>query len=206
MAGMEESAREPSHHARHFDSLEQEAFLNLWRTYDRLHMREEELFGHYDLTPQQYNALRLLRGEGEGKLATLALAARLVSRAPDITRLLDKLEERGLIERERPADNRRMVLIGLTDAGRALLADLDARSARVSRSPTGPLVGAAVARADPTAASRAARARGSAQPLDAGRLKFFTPTRPLEGRSERRQVRDEIRKARFARGAALRIE
>ena len=127
MAGMEESAREPSHHARHFDSLEQEAFLNLWRTYDRLHMREEELFGHYDLTPQQYNALRLLRGEGEGKLATLALAARLVSRAPDITRLLDKLEERGLIERERPADNRRMVLIGLTDAGRALLADLDTR-------------------------------------------------------------------------------
>jgi DNA-binding MarR family transcriptional regulator len=58
-------------------------------------------------------------------VATLALAARLVSRAPDITRLLDKLEERGLIERERPADNRRMVLIALTPAGRALLADLD---------------------------------------------------------------------------------
>src|SRR5450755_693820 len=115
----------PGGNLRRFDSLEQEAFLNLWRTYDRLHVAEEELFGRYDLTPQQYNALRLLRGEGSGKLATLVLAARLVSRAPDITRLLDKLEERKLIERERPADNRRMVLIGLTSSGRNLLADLD---------------------------------------------------------------------------------
>jgi DNA-binding MarR family transcriptional regulator len=115
----------PVDKSRRFDSPEQEAFLNLWRTYDRLHVAEEELFNRYDLTPQQYNALRLLRGEGGGKLATLALGARLVSRAPDITRLLDKLEERGLIARERPADNRRMVLIGLTDAGRALLAELD---------------------------------------------------------------------------------
>jgi DNA-binding MarR family transcriptional regulator len=113
--------------ARRFDSLEQEAFLNLWRTYDRLHVAEEELFGRYDLTPQQYNVLRLLRGEGGGKLPTLALASRLVSRAPDITRILDKLEERGLIERERPPDNRRMVLIGLSPAGRDLLAQLDAQ-------------------------------------------------------------------------------
>jgi DNA-binding MarR family transcriptional regulator len=124
---MHESAQSHSERPRHFDSLEQEAFLNLWRTYDRLHLREEELFDRYDLTPQQYNALRLLRGEAGRKLPTLALASRLVSRAPDITRLLDKLEERGLIVRERPADNRRMVLIGLTDAGGALLAELDER-------------------------------------------------------------------------------
>ncbi len=100
MAGMSSAEqpadRLPSKTQRHFDSLEQEAFLNLWRTYDRLHQLEESLFSRYDLTPQQYNALRLLRGEGGRKLATLALAARLVSRAPDITRLLDKLEERGL--------------------------------------------------------------------------------------------------------------
>jgi DNA-binding MarR family transcriptional regulator len=125
MSAMSTRHDEGPNHARHFDSLEQEAFLSLWRTYDRLHILEEELFGRYELTPQQYNALRLLRGEGDRKLATLALASRLVSRAPDITRLLDKLEERKLIERERPADNRRMVLIGLTPAGRALLADLD---------------------------------------------------------------------------------
>jgi DNA-binding MarR family transcriptional regulator len=125
MGLMTNPSEDPSSRARHFDSPEQEAFLNLWRTYDRLHVLEEELFARYDLTPQQYNALRLLRGEGDRKLATLALAARLVSRAPDITRMLDKLEERQLIERERPADNRRMVLIGLTPAGLALLADLD---------------------------------------------------------------------------------
>ena len=121
----EPSAQPPVDKSRRFDSPEQEAFLNLWRTYDRLHIAEEELFGRYDLTPQQYNALRLLRGEAGRKLATLALGARLVSRAADITRLLDKLDQRGLIARERPADNRRMVLIGLTDSGRALLAELD---------------------------------------------------------------------------------
>src|SRR5205823_14784508 len=88
-----------------FDSPEQEVFLNLWRTYDRLRALEEELFGRFGLTPQQYNALRLLRGVHPEPLATLALAGRLVSRAPDITRLLDKLERRGWVERERPADN-----------------------------------------------------------------------------------------------------
>jgi DNA-binding MarR family transcriptional regulator len=127
MGRMSSSAEQPDGNPRRFDSVEQEAFLNLWRTYDRLHLLEEELFLRYELTPQQYNALRLLRGEGGRKLPTLALAARLVSRAPDITRLLDKLAERGLIERERPADNRRMVLIALTPAGRSLLADLDER-------------------------------------------------------------------------------
>ena len=127
MGGMSDPRKDTDGHARHFDSLEQETFLNLWRTYDRLHVLEEELFGRYDLTPQQYNALRVLRAEGDQKLATLALASRLVSRAPDITRLLDKLEERKLIERERPADNRRMVLIGLTAAGCELLDDLDSQ-------------------------------------------------------------------------------
>jgi DNA-binding MarR family transcriptional regulator len=109
---------------RSFDSLEQEVFLSLWRTYDRLRFLEEELFGRYELTPQQYNALRLLRGEHPNKIRTLDLAGRLVSRAPDITRLLDKLEQRGLIERDRPADNRRVVRVGITDAGLRLLREL----------------------------------------------------------------------------------
>jgi DNA-binding MarR family transcriptional regulator len=110
---------------RHFDSPEQEVFLNLWRTYDRLRALEEDLFTPHGLTPQQYNVLRLLRGEHPKTLPTLALAARLVSRAPDITRMLDKLERRGLIQRERLAENRRVVRVGVTDAGRALLKELD---------------------------------------------------------------------------------
>src|SRR5665213_1619475 len=112
---------------RHFDSPQQEAFLGLWRTYDRLRAIEDEVFNGHGLTAHQYNALRVLRAHRPDKVPTLGLGAMLVTGAPDITRLLDKLEERGLIERERPADNRRMVLIGLTDNGRALLAELDDR-------------------------------------------------------------------------------
>ena len=111
---------------RGFDSLEQQAFLNLWRTYDRLRMVEDKLFARHDLTGQQYNVLRLLRGEHPGVLPTLTLAGRLVSRAPDITRMLDKLEERGLVRRERSAENRRTVFVGITPAGLKLLGELDA--------------------------------------------------------------------------------
>jgi DNA-binding MarR family transcriptional regulator len=112
--------------ALRFDSLEQEVFLNLWRTYDRLRALEDQLFGRYDLTPQQYNGLRLLRAEHPATLPTLGLADRLVSRAPDITRMLDKLEQRGLIARERPADNRRTVRVGITAIGLALLKEIAA--------------------------------------------------------------------------------
>jgi DNA-binding MarR family transcriptional regulator len=111
--------------SRRFDSPEQEAYLNLWRTYDRLRAVEDELFARWDLTAQQYNALRLLRGRHPDRLPTLALAGRLVSRAPDVTRLLDRLEERGLIHRVRPPQNRRVVEVGLTESGLALLAELD---------------------------------------------------------------------------------
>jgi len=114
----------PLRASRRFDSLEQEAFLGLWRTYDRLRQLEDELFSEHDLTPQQYNVLRLLRAEKPQPLRTLDLAARLVSRAPDITRMLDKLEQRGLIARDRPAGNRRVVEVTITDAGIALLDDL----------------------------------------------------------------------------------
>src|SRR5947199_10546258 len=89
---------------KRFDSPQQEAFLNLWRTYDRLRLLEDELFGRHGLTAQQYNTLRLLRAAYPEKVPTLNLAARLVSRAPDITRLIDKLAERGLADRQRRAD------------------------------------------------------------------------------------------------------
>jgi DNA-binding MarR family transcriptional regulator len=104
-----------------FDSLEQEAFLNLWRTYDRLRALEDELFDRHDLSAQQYNALRLLKANHPQPTRTLALAARLVSRAPDITRLLDRLEERELIVRTRSSSNRRVVQVAITQAGLSLL-------------------------------------------------------------------------------------
>jgi DNA-binding MarR family transcriptional regulator len=112
--------------AARFDSVEQEAFLGLWRTYDRLRAIEDATFGRHDLTAQQYNALRLLRTRHPQPVPTLAVAAKLISRAPDITRLLDKLEQRGLVARERLAENRRVVLVSITTAGLALLRRLDA--------------------------------------------------------------------------------
>lgn len=110
--------------ATRFDSLAQEVYLNLWRTYDRLKMIEDELFAAHDLTAQQYNVLRLLKAARPEAVATLTLAERLVSRAPDVTRIVDRLESRGLVSRERGSDDRRVVRVAITDAGLALVADI----------------------------------------------------------------------------------
>ncbi|MCE9564409.1 MAG: MarR family transcriptional regulator [Planctomycetes bacterium] len=104
-----------------FDSPEQEAYLSLWRTYDRLRALEDELFLSFKLTAQQYNLLRLLRAARPDSVPTLTLAERLVSRAPDITRMLDKLELRKLITRTRSTEDRRAVLVAITAVGIALL-------------------------------------------------------------------------------------
>lgn len=107
-----------------FDSLYQEAYLNLWRTYDRLKVVEDELFVRFDLSAQQYNALRLLEAAHPGTMPTLALGTKLISRAPDMTRMLDRLEERQLVHRERKPENRRVVEVGITPAGLKLLNEL----------------------------------------------------------------------------------
>lgn len=112
-------ARKPS-----FDSTEQEAFLHLWRTYDRLKALEDEVFAPYQLSAQQYNLLRLLGEVRPQAVPTLELQQRLVSRAPDITRMIDKLVARGLVGRHRREDDRRVVEIRLTEAGAKLLDEL----------------------------------------------------------------------------------
>ena len=108
-----------------FDSLEQEVYLNLWRTYDRLKVMEEKMFGEFGLSPQQYNTLRLLRAAFPESVPTLTLGSRLISRAPDMTRLLDRLEQRDLLTRERRADNRRVVEVRITQQGLDLLDEMD---------------------------------------------------------------------------------
>lgn len=110
--------------APRFDSLFQEAYLNLWRTYDRLKAIEDELFAQFDLSAQQYNALRLLEASHPATVPTLTLGARLISRAPDMTRMLDRLEERDLVHRERRPENRRVVEVGVAPAGLKLLKEL----------------------------------------------------------------------------------
>ncbi len=124
---MSSSSPSSSTGRRRFDSIEQEAYLSLWRTYDRLKVIEEELFASVGISPQQYNALRLVRAAAPQGLTVQGIGDRLISRAPDMTRLLDRLEQRGWIVRTRRADNRRVVNVTLTDAGRRLLDDLAAR-------------------------------------------------------------------------------
>jgi DNA-binding MarR family transcriptional regulator len=109
---------------RKFDSLPQEAYLSLWRTYDRLRALEEKLFLSFGLTAQQYNVLRILSAASES-IPTLSIASKLVSRAPDITRMLDKLETSGWIERIRSADDRRSVLVQITATGRKKLEEME---------------------------------------------------------------------------------
>ncbi|WP_437191668.1 MarR family winged helix-turn-helix transcriptional regulator [Planctomicrobium sp. SH527] len=109
---------------RHFDSPQQEAYLNLWKTYDKLKEIEDDVFAEYDLSAQQYNALRVLRSVAPESMSTSALGGMLVTRAPDMTRLLDKLERRGFVQRERREENRRIVLVAITSQGQDLLKKL----------------------------------------------------------------------------------
>ncbi|MEQ1830186.1 MAG: MarR family transcriptional regulator [Pirellula sp.] len=106
---------------RKFDCLQQEAYLSLWRTYDCLKSIEDELFSRWSITAQQYNVLRLLEAASPEAMPTLAISNRLISRAPDITRMLDKLESRELVERLRSTEDRRAVLVKLTAKGKRLL-------------------------------------------------------------------------------------
>ncbi len=104
-----------------FDSSLQELYLNLWRTYDRLRDLEDQLFAQFEINSQQYNVLRLLKAAQPGGMPTLAIGEKLVSRAPDITRLLDRLELRQWVVRVRPPEDRRQVLACITPAGIELL-------------------------------------------------------------------------------------
>lgn len=109
---------------RPFESLELEAHLNVMRTAQELSGPFERLFKESQLSGTQYNVLRILRGAGD-PLPCGQIADRMVTRDPDITRLLDRLEKRGLIKRQRTATDRRVVLAAITPAGLDLLKQLD---------------------------------------------------------------------------------
>jgi DNA-binding MarR family transcriptional regulator len=105
-------------------SSEEAAFLDLLRTTDMLSRGLVTILKPEDLSPTQYNVLRILRGAPEG-LPCGEIAKRMITRDPDITRLLDRLEKRGLIARSREARDRRTVMARITGAGLKLLARLD---------------------------------------------------------------------------------
>jgi DNA-binding MarR family transcriptional regulator len=117
--------------SRPFGSIEQEAQLNIERTAAVLGHAFAEALKPYGVTPTQYNALRILRGAGSAGLCRNEVRERLIAQVPDVTRLLDRLEEMKLIERERSTSDRRLVTTRITAAGQALLRDLDEPIAEV---------------------------------------------------------------------------
>ena len=111
---------------RPFRSAEQEAVVALLLTAEAVRNRFADLLaGHQEITFQQYNVLRILRGAGEQGLPTLEIGVRMVEHAPGVTRLMDRLEAKGLVRRQRCPEDRRQVLCWLTPAGAELVEKLD---------------------------------------------------------------------------------
>jgi DNA-binding MarR family transcriptional regulator len=102
---------------RPFSSVEQEAYLSLGRTWAGLEHEMAEALKPHGVTPTQYNVLRILRGAGEEGLCRSEIMERMIARVPDGTRLLDRMEAAGLIERSRGAEDRRFVTALITEEG-----------------------------------------------------------------------------------------
>jgi DNA-binding MarR family transcriptional regulator len=114
-----------------FRSLAEEAHLSVIRTADLLSRVGAELLKGYGLTSTQYNVLRILRGAGADGLPSGEVGERMITREPDITRLLDRMEARGWVHRRRDPEDRRVMRAWITIAGRELTDQLDAPTAEL---------------------------------------------------------------------------
>ncbi len=110
---------------RPFRSPAQEATIAILRTANVVRRRLAEVVEPHGVTLQQYNVLRIVRGAAPEPLPTLEVGERLIERTPGVTRLLDRLEEKGLVRRERSREDRRLVHVWITRAGLDLLRGLD---------------------------------------------------------------------------------
>ena len=108
-----------------FTSLQQEAFLNVLRTSSALTDALEDLLRPYGISATQYNVLRILRGSGADGMCRNEVRDRMLTRMPDMTRLLDRMEEAGWVTRAREREDRRMVLTRISASGQTLLKELD---------------------------------------------------------------------------------
>jgi DNA-binding MarR family transcriptional regulator len=125
MYGMPTALRDELRQRKPFASLQEEAFLNLGRTATALQDAVEQTLKPHGVTIAQYNVLRILRGAGADGLCRNDIRDRLISRMPDVTRLLDRMEEAGLVTRVRSTEDRRLVTTQLTRQGRRLVDALD---------------------------------------------------------------------------------
>ena len=108
-----------------FRSREQEAYLSLLRTADALQASVEAKLNEFGLTGTQYNALRILRGAGPEGLPCSEIGERMITRDPDVTRLLNRLEKRGFVRRTRAQADRRVIYGKITAAGLTILRGMD---------------------------------------------------------------------------------
>jgi len=122
---MESLLQQELRQTRPFGSLEHEASLSIERTAAVLRHELAETLKSLGVTPAQYNVLRILRGAGGAGLCRHEIGDRLVAQVPDVTRLLDRMEEAGLVTRERSAEDRRLVRTRITETGLQLLARAD---------------------------------------------------------------------------------
>lgn len=108
-----------------FEQASAEAIVSLLRTADEIKRRLSEVTSREDITPQQYNVLRILRGAGEEGLPTLEIGKRMIERSPGITRLIDRMEKKGLVERNRSGSDRRCIPCRITAHGQQVLHRLE---------------------------------------------------------------------------------
>lgn len=122
-----------------FNNKEEDLYVNLMRTATALTWKPGELLKGFELTGVQYNVLRILRGAGAEGLICSQISERLITKDSDITRLLERLEKRALIARERDPNDRRHVITKITGAGLELLAQIDEPLAALHREQLGHL-------------------------------------------------------------------
>jgi DNA-binding MarR family transcriptional regulator len=129
--------REELRQQKPFRSLREEALLNIARTEAVARERLERVLAPHGLSMTQYNVLRILRGAGKAGLCRNDIGDRLISRMPDVTRLLDRMESAGLVSRIRSTEDRRLVNTTLTPKGRSIVDDLDAQVAEAQKAQLG---------------------------------------------------------------------
>ena len=127
---MPTTLREELKQRKPFTSLEQEALLSVVRTSAMLIDAFERMLKPYGITSTQYNVLRILRGAEPDGLCRNDLRDRMLTRMPDVTRMLDRMEDSDLIDRARETSDRRMVMTRITAKGRRLLDDLEGEVAQ----------------------------------------------------------------------------
>ena len=137
--GPDTATKAAPRYERPASSAEHELYLGLLRLANALGQQSADLLKESGLSGAQYNVLRILRGAGEGGLACGEIGERLLTRDPDITRLLDRLARQGLISRSRDETDRRVVTTRITRAGLDLLATLDEPMAALHRRQLGGL-------------------------------------------------------------------